>query len=350
MKPDFKTKIESVINNQDFSIVETLTKLRQIIEEADEYTIPLNESIEILDLTKKGIQKILNPSINTDLIRTEFKDFDDEYGGFNLGELIVIGGRPGMGKTQFIVNLAMNMSPSTPTLVLSLDLAEHLIAQRFISFKTSISFSDLSSHNIDEVQKEALINATNSFKDNKLFINTCSTNSIFDIRTIIERHIKENDVKIIFVDYLQGVTTPFLKRNREQEVAFIIKELKRIAKEHNVCVIITSQLSRNVESRGGDKRPQLSDLRESGNIDESADKVIFLYRANYYGLTEDEYGNGTKGVLEVILAKNSNGKTGYIKLQEAENFTGFLPYKLHENIFIHRGIMNIPINEEDLPF
>jgi replicative DNA helicase len=155
-------------------------------------------------------------------------------------------------------------------------------------------------------------------------------------RAHCQQHIDAHGVKIIMVDYLQMMSASKHRNSRELEISYVSRELKNIAKDLNVCLIATSQLSRAVESRGGayhSKHPQLSDLRESGAIEQDADKVIFVYRPAYYGITHDENGNDIQSLTELILAKNRNGKLGEVKLQHNENFTNYTAFKEYKNEF-----------------
>jgi replicative DNA helicase len=130
---------------------------------------------------------------------------------------------------------------------------------------------------------------------------------MFALKTYCEKMVAEKGIRVIAIDYLQMLSSNRYRHNRELEVSYISRTLKKIAKDLNICMIVTSQLSRSVETRGGDKRPLLSDLRESGAIEQDADKVIFVYRPDYYGITTDEDGNTTKGQLELLMVKNRTG-------------------------------------------
>ena len=155
-------------------------------------------------------------------------------------------------------------------------------------------------------------------------------------RAHCQQHIDAHGVKIIMVDYLQMMSASKHRNSRELEISYVSRELKNIAKDLNVCLIATSQLSRAVESRGGaylSKHPQLSDLRESGAIEQDADKVIFIYRPAYYLITHDENGNDIESLTELILAKNRNGKLGTVKLQHDKNFTNYTTFKEFKNEF-----------------
>ncbi|MEX0882009.1 MAG: DnaB-like helicase C-terminal domain-containing protein, partial [Cyclobacteriaceae bacterium] len=189
---------------------------------------------------------------------------------------------------------------------------------------------------------QQLIHKTSRLTSAPLFVDDTPALSILELRAKCRRLKAQNDVQLIVVDYLQlmsGDSKGGNGGNREQEISSISRALKKIAKELNVPVIALSQLSRAVETRGGDKRPQLSDLRESGAIEQDADIVMFLYRPEYYGITEDEDGNSTAGVGEVIIAKHRNGSLENVKLRFIGKYTKFtdldmnVPYRPQDAIY-----------------
>jgi len=255
------------------------------------------------------------------------------FGGFGLGEFIVIGGRPAMGKTQLLVNLSLNISQIIPVLYFTFDLSEFLLTSRFISSVSGIPASKILQHDLTNEEKNKLSLVDSQLSKHKLFINDSYNNSLTAFKAHCQKQIEENGVKVIFVDYLQMMSSNKYRNSRELEISYISRELKNITKDFNVCVIATSQLSRAVESRGGSKYPHLSDLRESGAIEQDADKVIFIYRPEYYGFECDEEGNNSAGLTEIILAKNRNGSLGNIKLLRDNYFTNFRSFDTCKNDF-----------------
>jgi replicative DNA helicase len=238
-----------------------------------------------------------------------------------------------MGKTQLLVNISLNISVSTPVLYFTFDLSEFLLTSRFISSLSGIAVNKILQHELTDEQKENLASIETKFANHKILVNDSCNNSISALKAHCQKQIQENGVKVIVVDYLQMMSSNKYRNSRELEISFITRELKNIAKDFNVCVIASSQLSRAVESRGGLKHPQLSDLRESGAIEQDADKVIFIYRPEYYGLECDEDGNSTAGVTELILAKNRNGSLGTVKLLRDANFTNYRDFDQYKNEF-----------------
>ena len=229
-----------------------------------------------------------------------------------------------MGKTSLLVNMALNISRHNPVLYFSFDLPDELLSLRFISQLAEIPLINLLHNTISEADKEKVRDVESAITKCNIHINTGNPNSMALFKSKCEEHIRENGVKLIIVDYLQLMNLSGNRNNsREAEVASVCRQLKNIAKDNNVCMLVSSQLSRAVEYRGGDKKPQLSDLRESGAIEEFADKVFFLYRAEYYGFTEDEQGNSLLGMADLFLAKNRHGKLANMQLLFDKDLTCF---------------------------
>lgn len=224
-----------------------------------------------------------------------------------MGEFIVVGARPSMGKTQFLLNIALHVSKSYSVLYFTFDESKQLIMNKIISTKTGIKIDAIMRHAFSDSELEQLKSFESEMKQHQLFINDSFSNSLFSFSLQCEKAVKEDGVKMIIVDYLQLMTSNKYKYNRDAEISSITKGLKKIAKQLNVVVIASSQLNRALEQRGGDKRPILSDLRESGAIEMDADKVFFLYRPDYYGFSQDVDGCDTWNKLEIIIAKNKVG-------------------------------------------
>jgi replicative DNA helicase len=161
-----------------------------------------------------------------------------------------------------------------------------------------------------------------------IFIYDQFVTSISSVSDKCRQLVRENNAEVIFIDYLQLMGTFNRRNNRETEISIVMRELKNLAKELNIVLVVASQLSRQVENRpGGSKRPQLSDLRESGSIEQDSDKVLFIYRHEYYGIEFDENNESTRHVMELIMAKNNTGYCESIKLTVKKGFTGFADYK-----------------------
>lgn len=261
-----------------------------------------------------------------------FKDLDKETGGWQNSDLIIIAARPAMGKTAFILSMARNIvvENKIPLALFSLEMASVQLITRMIASETQISSEKLRKGTLDEQEWSRLFSNVTELENAPLYIDETPSLSVFDFRAKCRRLVMQHGVKIIMVDYLQLMTAGSAGKgagNREQEIATISRSLKAIAKELNVPVIALSQLSRTVESRPG-KRPQLSDLRESGAIEQDADIVSFIFRPEYYKI--DKWDNdpegeetSTENQAEIIIAKHRNGATADVRLSFLKNFARF---------------------------
>ena len=242
--------------------------------------------------------------------------------GWQPSDLIIIAARPSMGKTAFTLTMARNMSVDHEQAVafFSLEMPAHQLMMRLVVAETGIPGNDLKLGRLSPEQWRHLESATKPLGSAKLFIDDTPALSVFEFRSKARRLKIHNDIKIIMIDYLQLMTGgPQAAKggNREQEVSFISRTLKAIAKELNVPIIALSQLNRGVETRTGEegKRPQLADLRESGAIEQDADMVCFIHRPEYYKINEDAKGNSLIGLAEIIIAKHRNGAVGDVRLR-----------------------------------
>lgn len=322
MKQDLINKIQEIIGNQQVDESELLFKFKSILYEMELQNQSIKEPRSIADIVSENLSH-LNENTNNGIIKTGFTELDQTFGGFSLGEFIVIGGRPSMGKTQLLINLALNISVVTPILYFTFDLSEYLLTNRFISTFTGISLERILRNRFADEHRYKLAAIGTNFSKYKIFINDSCKHSITAFKAQCEKAIKENGVKIIIVDYLQLMGSSKHRNNKEFEISYISNELKNIAKQFNVCVIASSQLSRAVESRISSKRPILSDLRDSGAIEQDADKVLFIYRPDYYEIECNEVGESTSGITELILAKNRTGSIGTINITRDSDFTNF---------------------------
>ena len=238
--------------------------------------------------------------------------------GWQPSDLIIVAARPSMGKTAFVLSMARNMSVEHENGVafFSLEMSATQLMMRLVVAETGLKSEDIRSGRLTPEQWRHLENSVKPLGTAPLFIDDTPALSVFEFRSKARRLKRHNDIKIIVIDYLQLMTgTQDSKGNREQEVAFISRTLKAIAKELDVPIIALSQLNRSAEARGGSKRPQLSDLRESGAIEQDADIVAFIHRPEYYGFTQTEDGTPTAGMAEIILAKHRNGAVTDVNLR-----------------------------------
>ena len=257
-------------------------------------------------------------------IPSGFTKLDELTGGWQNSDLIIIAARPAMGKTAFILSMARNIAVQhkIPLALFSLEMASVQLITRMISSETGISSEKLRKGTLTDDEWQRLFNNVSELENAPLYIDETPSLSIFDFRAKARRLVMQHDVKIIMVDYLQLMTAGGGKGsgNREQEISMISRSLKAIAKELNIPVIALSQLSRSVETRSAtNKRPQLSDLRESGAIEQDADIVSFIYRPEYYKLPiwdndPEDAQTSTENQAEVIVAKHRNGSTDDVRL------------------------------------
>ena len=264
------------------------------------------------EILARALEQIEEASKNTSSysgVPSGFAALDRVTLGWQLSDLIIVAARPSMGKTAFVLSMARNMAVDHEQGVafFSLEMSAVQLMMRLIIAETGLPGNDVKSGRLTPEQWRHLDSATKPLASAPLYIDDTPALSVFEFRSKARRLKIHHDIKII-IDYLQLMTgNQDTKGNREQEVAFISRTLKAIAKELNVPVIALSQLSRATEMRGGSKRPQLSDLRESGAIEQDADIVAFIHRPEYYGINQDENGMPTAGMAEIILAKHRNG-------------------------------------------
>ena len=273
---------------------------------------------DILRATIRQIEKAAENDSRYSGICTGFTDLDNITLGWQPSDLIIIAARPAMGKTAFTLTMARNMAVDydTPVAFFSLEMSSVQLMTRLVVSETGIHGQTIRSGKLTPSEWKTLETNTKALGMAPLYIDDTPALSIFEFRSKVRRLKANNGIKIIMVDYLQLMTAAGHgdKGNREQEVAFISRSLKGIAKELNVPIIALSQLSRATESRGGSKRPQLSDLRESGAIEQDADLVAFIHRPEYYGMTGPD-GTSAEGLAEFIIAKHRNGAVEDVKMR-----------------------------------
>jgi len=278
-------------------------------------------------LVKEALKKVKDLRNKQGLsgVTSGFKAIDLETGGWQASDLIIIAARPAMGKTAFLLSMARNIAvdQGIPLAIFSLEMASVQLIMRMISSETGISSEKLRKGTLTDKELETLFANVANLEKAPLYIDETPAISIFDFRAKCRRLVMQHGVKIIMVDYLQLMTAGGKGvGNREQEISTISRSLKAIAKELNVPVIALSQLSRSVENRPG-KRPQLSDLRESGAIEQDADIVSFIYRPEYYKIEYWEDETPSENQAELIIAKHRNGPTADIRLSFHKNIAKF---------------------------
>ncbi|WP_223033202.1 replicative DNA helicase [Hanstruepera marina] len=269
---------------------------------------------------KKKIEEISNKE-GLSGIPTGFSKLDKLTSGWQDSDLIIVAARPGMGKTALTLSMARNIAvdQNIPVAFFSLEMASVQLITRLISSETGLSSEKLRTGKLEKHEWEQLNVKVKGLEKAPLFIDDTPSLSIFDLRAKARRLASQHGIRLIIIDYLQLMTAGGSQKggNREQEISTISRNLKALAKELSVPVIALSQLSRAVETRGGSKRPLLSDLRESGAIEQDADIVSFIYRPEYYKIDEwdDEERSPTEGQAEFIVAKHRNGGLDNIRLK-----------------------------------
>lgn len=258
-----------------------------------------------------------------------FENLDKLTLGWQPSDLIIVAARPSMGKTAFVLSMARNITidHERPVAFFSLEMGAVQLMMRLILAETGLDSRKIRNGDLTPDEWRHLEESVEPLRMAPLFIDDTPALSIYEFRSKARRLKKQYDVELIVIDYLQLMTgTADTRGNREQEVAFISRSLKAIGKELNVPIIALSQLNRAVESRTGSKRPQLSDLRESGAIEQDADIVAFIHRPEYYGLDYDDDSQSTAGMAEIIIAKHRNGATDTVKLRFRKEQALFLDY------------------------
>jgi len=299
-------------------------------------------------------------------IPSGFSALDRLTNGWQSSDLIILAARPGMGKTSFVLSVARNAAVdfSKGVAFFSLEMSAVQLAQRLISMQADIPLTKLRSGKLTEDEWKKVHRAIEHIGEAPIYFDDTPAIDIFELRAKCRRMKLQHDIQLVVVDYLQLMRSGGDQQrmgNREQEVSAISRALKGLAKEIKVPVIALSQLSRAVETRGGPKRPQLSDLRESGSIEQDADIVGFIYRPEYYQITEDENGMPLKGIAEIIIAKHRNGATDTIRLKFTEQFARFSNLDNLDMVAFPGDIFDQPFSQiitrssrmnddEDIPF
>lgn len=355
------SKVSSAANIEAHAhnILEMYMRRTLITETSETYSkaYDLTEDIfELITKSENGINKISRPyntrniqDAKTALLNTikqmqetkssngiigvpsGFIELDNLTSGWQKATLVILAARPGMGKTACVVCMMLNASIKfkTPIAFFSLEMSVVQLTHRIISIESQIDLQRVIKNDLTPAEWSRIMAVTARFAQAPLFIDDTSGLSVFDIRARSRRLKEEHNIQMIVVDYLQLVTGE-KGGNREQEISSISRGLKQISKDLDLPVIALSQLSRSVEQRGGDKRPMLSDLRESGSIEQDADIVLFLYRPAYYGIKEDEQGRDIQDALEVIAAKNRQGSPDNCLLKFIGKYTKVTDYNFNE--------------------
>ena len=275
-----------------------------------------------------------------------FTKLDRLTSGWQKAELIIIAARPSMGKTAFALSMARNMAidHGKSVAVFSCEMSSIQLVNRLIVAETDIPSDKIKNGRLNEEEWKQLDARIKKLVQAPIFIDDTPAISITELRGKCRRLVAQHKLDIVIVDYLQLMSGPENAGSREQEVSLISRSLKSIAKELNVPILALSQLNRSVEMRGGSKRPLLSDLRESGAIEQDADMVLFIHRQEKFGIPAFEDGSSTKGIAEIILAKNRNGPVDDVKLrfrEEKAQFTDLDDFDFDDSPTINQGSQSV---------
>jgi replicative DNA helicase len=259
-------------------------------------------------------------------VATGFKDLDELTAGFQPSDLIIVAARPSMGKTAFVLNIAQNaaIDHNVPVAFFSLEMSKESLVQRLLTSEGRVDAQRLRKGKLHDEEFVRLGRAAGLLSQAPIWIDDTPGISLLEMRSKARRLKMEYDVGLVVIDYLQLVVGPNDSESRQQEISYISRTLKALARELRVPVVALSQLSRAPEQRTGEnKRPQLSDLRESGAIEQDADLVMFIYRQEMYEGPTDKDGNSLEGKAEVIVGKQRNGPTGLVNLFFNKTYTRF---------------------------
>ena len=284
---------------------------------------------EVLIKTVNEIEENRKKTDDITGVPSGFASLDRLTAGWQKTDLIILAARPSVGKTAFALNLAMNaaMNPAKafPVAVFSLEMGAGQIVKRMLSAVTDVSMEAITRGKMAEHEFVQLSQRMGKLAQAKIFLDDQAALNIFELRAKARRLKQKHDIQLILIDYLQLMQASVDKSgNREQEISKISRDLKALAKELEVPIIALSQLNRSVENRKESKVPQLSDLRESGAIEQDADLVMFLYRPEYHGINNDAMGETIEGETQIHIAKHRNGSTGMEKVRFIKEYQRFV--------------------------
>jgi replicative DNA helicase len=315
------TQIASSVYQEENDAGGLLDKAEKLIFEISDRRTE-SSFVHIKSIIKEGIEfieSLYHKKSHVTGVPTGFADFDQRTAGFQKGDLIIVAGRPSMGKSAFMVSILENVAVAEkiPVAVFSLEMSKEQVMQRFLCLQAKVDIHKVRTGFLVPNEWPLLTRAAGKLSEADIFIDDTPAISIFELRAKARRLKAHHNIGLVAVDYLQLMRTNRRPESRQQEISEISQSLKALAKEINVPVLAVSQLSRAVEAREK-HRPQLSDLRESGAIEQDADLVVLLYREEYYNPTDEN-----KGVAEAIIAKQRNGPVGSVNLTFIKEYMKF---------------------------
>ncbi len=325
----YASTIETKAFDEGQDIDELMQEAEGTLFEISQKTMK-QDYVQIDSVVKQSRMLIEKAASNTGGITgvsTGYTELDKITSGWQESDLIIIAGRPAMGKTSFALSLAKNIAidNKVPVAFFSLEMNNVQLVNRLISNVCSVPGTKILNGQLTQDEWSRFDNNVGKMQGAPMYIDDTPGLSIFELRTKARRLVKEKQVKLIMIDYLQLMNAAGMKFNsRQEEVSAISRSLKGLAKDLNIPIIALSQLSRAVEQRPGQgTRPQLSDLRESGAIEQDADMVLFVHRPEYYNILEDSDGNSLKGMAQIIIAKHRKGATADVTLSFKGEYTRF---------------------------
>lgn len=329
----FASQIESQAFDESYDVDDLLQEAEGKLFEISQRNVKkdVTQIDPVIGHAIEQIQIAANRATGLSGLESGYHELDKLTSGWQNSDLIIIAARPAMGKTAFVLSMAKNMAVSSniPVAIFSLEMSNLQLVNRLIQNTCEIEGEKIKSGQLSPMEWDQLMSRIKHLYGAPLFIDDTASLSIFELRTKARRLVREHDVKFIIIDYLQLMNASGMKfGSREQEVSMISRSLKQLAKELNIPIVALSQLNRSVESRGADskdgKRPQLSDLRESGAIEQDADIVCFIHRPEYYLRSGvDAAGNDIRGLAEFIVAKHRSGRVDDVKMRFKSKYARF---------------------------
>lgn len=329
----FASQIEAQAFDESYDVDDLLQEAEGKLFEISQRNVKkdVTQIDPVINSAIEQIQISANRASGLSGLESGFHELDKLTSGWQRSDLIIIAARPAMGKTAFVLSMAKNMAVNynIPVAIFSLEMSNLQLVNRLIQNACEIEGEKIKSGQLTQMEWDQLMSRVKNLYSAPLYIDDTASLSIFELRTKARRLVREHNVSFIIIDYLQLMNASGMKfGSREQEVSMISRSLKQLAKELNIPIVALSQLNRSVESRGADskdgKRPQLSDLRESGAIEQDADIVCFIHRPEYYLRSGfDGAGNDIRGLAEFIVAKHRSGRVDDVKMRFTSKYARF---------------------------
>lgn len=325
-------KQEQLADDPAADMFDVLSRTETVLEELRDKIDKMKPTPTMFSLSRESFEKMANAA-EGEIFQTGtssgFHDLDEITGGFSPGELIILAARPSMGKTALALNIARYAALDGAVGIFSLEMSASSLYNRILSAETGIPGTDIKRNRLSFEEQSALVAAHGVLAEIPIIIDENAGTSLQTLKAKAKRMKRDHNIQLLIIDYLQLISPP-KAGNREEQISIISRNLKVLAKELAIPVIALAQLNREVEKRP-DKRPHLSDLRESGSLEQDADIVLFINRLEQYGVDHYEDGSPTEGTAEVIVAKNREGELGSVKLIWDKRCTRFRNYEVWQH-------------------